>query len=138
MHDADTKALETATNMLAKDKFSQWLNISLIEAKAGYCRLQMVVRNDMLNGFGIAHGGCIFSFADSALAIVCNNDERITLALEANISFTKAVKENDILTAEAKELNKTKRTGLYIIEVKNQLGQLVALFKGTSYTRTSD
>ncbi len=87
----------------------------------------------MLNAFGIAHGGIAFSLADSAFAFACNSDGKITVALDVSISFPKAIKENDVLIAEAKQINKTNRTGLYLIEVKNQQDELVALFKGTCY-----
>jgi len=130
----DEKAYQVAHTMLQTDTFSQWMGITILEARYGYCKIQMTVRGDMLNGFGVGHGGITFSVADSALAFACNSDGRTTLALEANISFTKTVKQGETLTAEAKQINKTKRTGLYMIEVKNQREELVALFKGSSYT----
>ncbi len=130
----DEKAVESVSRMLEKDFFSQWLGVTIIEIKAGYSKIKMKMRREMLNGFGIAHGGIAFAFADSAFAFACNSDGRTTLALDANISFTKAVKENDVLTAEARQVNKTSRTGVYLVEVKNESGQLVALFKGICYT----
>jgi acyl-CoA thioesterase len=98
----------------------------------------MTVREEMINGFGIAHGGITFAFADSAFAFACNSNGKITVALDVSISFSKAVKFGDILIAEAKEINKTNRTGLYLIEVKNQQDELVALFKGTCFRTEKD
>jgi acyl-CoA thioesterase len=135
MMNDDEKAAMVTAQMMDKDFFSQWLNITVLETRAGYCKLQMTVRRDMLNGFGIAHGGIAFSLADSAFAFACNSDGRTTLALDANIAFMRAVNEHDVLTAEARQTNKTSRTGVYLVEIKNQTGQLVALFKGISYTK---
>src|SRR5579871_2445843 len=130
----DNLAKKAVDKMLTTDYFSQWMGIEIIEVKQYYSKIKMQLRKEMLNGFGIAHGGIAFAFADSAFAFACNSDGRTTVALDVSISFTKAAKENDILTAEAKQVNKTKSTGLYIIEVKNQHDELVALFKGTCYT----
>ena len=115
------------------DQFSKWLAIEILEIKDGYSKLTMIVRKEMINGFGTAHGGIAFSLADSAFAFACNSDGKMTVALDVSISYPKAVKENDILFAEAKQITKTNRTGLYLIEIKNQHNELVALFKGTCY-----
>ena len=115
------------------DQFSKWLGIEILEIKDGYSKLTMIVRKEMINGFGTAHGGIAFSLADSAFAFACNSDGKMTVALDVSISYPKAVKENDILFAEAKQITKTNRTGLYLIEIKNQHNELVALFKGTCY-----
>lgn len=138
MINEDEKARSVTDEMLKTDYFSQWLQVTVLDIEAGYSKIQMAVRKEMLNGFGIAHGGIAFSLADSAFAFACNSDGRTTLALDVSISFTRASKENDILTAEARQVNKTKRTGLYLVEVKNQNGELVALFKGTCYTPKAD
>lgn len=133
MHDRDMLANKVVNKMMELDYFSQWMGVDVIEIKEAYSKIKMLVRKEMLNGFGIAHGGITFSLADSAFAFACNSDGKITLALDVSISFPKAVMENDVLIAEAKLINKTKRTGLYLIEVKNQREELVALFKGTCY-----
>ena len=124
--------------LMSTDKFSQWLGIEVIDIAFGYSKIQMTVREEMINGFGIAHGGITFAFADSAFAFACNSNGKITVALDVSISFSKAVKFGDILIAEAKEINKTNRTGLYLIEVKNQQDELVALFKGTCFRTEKD
>ena len=123
---------------MATDKFSQWLGIEVLEVSFGYSKIRMTVREEMINGFGIAHGGIAFSFADSAFAFACNSNGKITVALDVSISFPKALKLGDVIIAEAKEINKTNRTGLYLIEVKNQNEDLVALFKGTCFRTEKD
>jgi acyl-CoA thioesterase len=105
----------------------------VLDVKAGYSKIRMRLRREMLNAFGIAHGGITFALADSAFAFACNNEGKITVALDVSISFPKAAKENDLLIAEAKQVNKTSRTGLYLVEVRNQHEELVALFKGTCF-----
>jgi len=93
----------------------------------------MKIRDEMVNGFHVAHGGVIFSFADSALAFACNNRNNLSLALECNISFLKQVNVGDELIAEANEIHNGKSTGVYSINVINQNNQRVALFKGTCF-----
>ncbi|MFL5788924.1 MAG: hydroxyphenylacetyl-CoA thioesterase PaaI [Flavisolibacter sp.] len=119
--------------MLRHDQFSQWLGIEVLEIKEGYSKIKMQVREEMLNGLGVIHGGITFSFADSAFAFACNNRNNLSLALDVTISFTKAVKPGDILIAEAKEMHNGKSTGVYLISVTNQNNEQVALFKGTCF-----
>ncbi|WP_417609674.1 hotdog fold thioesterase [Owenweeksia hongkongensis] len=115
------------------DAFSQWLGIERIGEKAGYSKLKMTVREEMTNGFKIAHGGITYSLADSALAFASNSHGRQAVSIETSISHTKAVHIGDILIAEAIELNLTNATGIYDIKVTNQNNEVVALFKGTVY-----
>jgi acyl-CoA thioesterase len=122
--------------MMQDDLFSQWLGIVTLVKEQGHCKLQMTIRPEMVNGFGIAHGGIAFSFADSALAFASNAYGRLSVALECSISFPVAVKVGDVLTCEANELSLTNKTGTYLIEVLNQKNEKVAFFKGTVY-RTS-
>ena len=119
--------------MLDEDKFSRWLGIEKILVEKGHCILKMKVREEMVNGFGIAHGGIAFSFADSALAFASNAYGRLSVALECSISYPAAVNVGDELTCEAKEFSLTKSTGTYLIEIMNQKKQKVAFFKGTVY-----
>jgi acyl-CoA thioesterase len=81
----------------------------------------------------VVHGGIAFSLADSAFAFACNNRNNLSMALDANITFTKTMKPGDVLTAEAKEMHNGKSTGLYLITVTNQRNEQVALFKGTCF-----
>jgi acyl-CoA thioesterase len=137
MSDHPKELAEKIVNkMLTEDKFSEWLGIKPILIEPGHCILKMKIREEMVNGFGIAHGGVAFSFADSALAFASNAYGRLSVALECSISFAVAVNVHDELTCEAKELSLTNKTGTYHIEISNQKNQKVAFFKGTVY-RTS-
>lgn len=124
---------EVVTHMMENDLFSQWLGIEVLEIKDGYSKIKMTVRKEMINGFGIVHGGIAFSLSDSAFAFACNNRNVLSVALDTSINFTKPVHVDDVLTAEANELHNGKSTGLYHISVKNQHGHVVALFKGTCF-----
>ncbi|RYD78820.1 MAG: hydroxyphenylacetyl-CoA thioesterase PaaI [Sphingobacteriales bacterium] len=119
--------------MMRDDLFSQWLGISVVEIKEGYSKITMTVRPEMINGFGIVHGGIAFSMADSCFAFACNNRNVLSVALDTSINFTKPVHVGDVLTAEAKELHNGKSTGLYHITITNQNEHTVALFKGTCF-----
>jgi len=125
--------LQVIEHMLQHDRFSQWLGISVIEIKEGYSKIKMTVREEMLNGFGIVHGGIAFSLADSAFAFACNNRNNLSVALDTSINFIKPVHPGDELIAEAKELHNGRSTGLYHISIYNQHNHLVAQFKGTCY-----
>ena len=122
--------------MYQNDAFSQWLGIEVVEVKDGYCKLNMTVRKEMLNGFQIAHGGIAYSLADSALAFASNSHGRKSLSVETSISHTVSVKEGDSLIAVSNEISLSPKIGIYLISIKNQNEQEVALFKGTVY-RTS-
>ena len=124
---------EVVTHMMKHDLFSQWLGIEVLEVKDGYSKIKMNVREEMINGFGIVHGGIAFSLADSAFAFACNNRNNLSVALDTAINFTKPVHVGDVLTAEAKELHNGRSTGLYHITIKNQNDHVVALFKGTCF-----
>lgn len=119
--------------MMQDDLFSQWLGIEVLEIREGYSKIRMVLRNEMINGFGIIHGGVPFSLADSAFAFACNNRNNLSVALDTSITFTKATGPGDVLTAEAKELHNGRSTGLYLITLTNGKGEPVALFKGTCF-----
>ena len=129
----DSLAKNVVNRMMRDDLFSQWLGISLVEIREGYSKISLTLREEMLNGFGVIHGGICFSLADSAFAFACNNRNNLSMALDTNITFTKATKPGDVLTAEAKELHNGRSTGLYLINVINQNGEQVALFKGTCF-----
>ena len=130
------KDLQPATvveHMINHDLFSQWLGIKVLDVGDGYSKIQMTVRPEMVNGFGIVHGGIAFSLGDSCFAFACNNRNIISVALDTSINFVKPVHVGDILTAEAKEIHNGKTTGLYHITISNQNSHVVAMFKGTCY-----
>jgi len=128
-----TTPKQVVDHMMQHDAFSQWLGIEVLEVQEGYSKIRMTLRDEMLNGFGVVHGGIAFSLSDSAFAFACNNRNNLSMALDTSITFTKALKPGDVITAEAKELHNGRSTGLYIITVTNQNGEQVALFKGTCF-----
>jgi acyl-CoA thioesterase len=130
---SSSQAEKIVGKMYDDDLFSQWLGIERVKIEQGHCVLRMTIRKEMVNGFGIAHGGIAFSFADSALAFASNAYGRLSVALDCSISFPVAVKVDDVLTATANELSLTNKTGTYLIEVTNQKNEKVAFFKGTVY-----
>src|SRR6266550_7109159 len=129
----DQLARDVVAHMMEHDLFSQWLGIEVLEIKEGYSKIKMTVRKEMINGFGIVHGGIPFSLADSAFAFACNNRNNLSVALDVTITFMKAVNVGDILTAEAREIHNGRSTGVYLIMVTNQRNEQVALFKGTCF-----
>ncbi len=130
-------AIEITKAMMAKDYFSQWLGIEVLEITQGVCKLKMTVRKDMLNGFGIAHGGITYSFADSALAFASNSHGRKAVSIETSISHMESLHENDVILAEAIEEKCSNKIGIYTIKITRSAdNSVVALFKGTVY-RTS-
>lgn len=126
-------AQQVVAHLLEKDLFSKWLEIEVLEIKEGYSKIKIAIRNEMINGFGIVHGGVTFSLADSAFAFACNNRNNLSVALDTSINFMKPAHFGDVLTAEAKEIHNGKSTGLYQIFITNQKDHLIALFKGTCF-----
>jgi acyl-CoA thioesterase len=118
--------------MLSNDAFSQWLGISLIAVSPGSCELSMQVREEMTNGFNIAHGGITYSLADSALAFAANGYGIQAVSIETAIAHTQPLNAGDIITAIATEKHRGKKTGIYEVSVFCE-GKMVALFKGTVY-----
>ena len=126
-------AKKVVAKMMTGDAFSQWLGIEVLEISAGFCKLKLKVREEMTNGFAIAHGGIAYSLADSCLAFAANSDGIQSVSIETSISHIKKVKSGDILTATSKEINKSNKTALYYITITNQDKLEVAHFKGTVY-----
>ena len=133
INDEDKLAQKVVEKMTNHDEFSQWMGVEVLVIKEGYSLIRMTIRKEMLNGFGIVHGGIPFSLADSAFAFACNNRNNLSVALDVTITFTKAVNIGDVLTAEAKEVHNGRSTGVYLITVSNQKEESVALFKGTCF-----
>jgi acyl-CoA thioesterase len=133
MSKADQLADKVVSHMMEQDAFSRWLGIQVVTVKEGYSKVSITLREEMLNGFGVIHGGITFSLADSAFAFACNNRNNLSMALDTSINFTKPAFPGDVLMAEAKELHNGRSTGLYLITVTNQRNEQVALFKGTCF-----
>lgn len=119
--------------MISNDSFSKWLGIEVIEVAEGFCKLQLQIRDDMTNGFKIAHGGISYSLADSALAFASNSYGLQSLSIKTSISYIKKVTAGDILTAITKEISKSEKLANYNILVSNQKDEKVATFTGKVY-----
>ena len=126
-------AKKVVDKMMNGDAFSHWLGIEVLEVSEGFCKLQMIVRDEMMNGFNIAHGGIAYSLADSCLAFAANSDGIQSLSIETSISYTKKAESGDILTATSKRINNSSKTAMYNISITNQHNIEIAHFKGTVY-----
>ena len=126
-------ARKVVEKMITGDAFSQWLGIEILEITRGYCKLKMIVRKEMTNGFDIAHGGISYSLADSALAFAANSDGIQSLSVETSIAHTKKVMSGDTLIAETQEVSKNDKSAIYNINITNQDNIEVAHFKGKVY-----
>jgi acyl-CoA thioesterase len=122
--------------MLARDAFTAWLGAELVAIGPGACTLRMTVRAEMLNGFGVCHGGITFSLADSALAFASNTHGTVTVSVENSITYPAPAGPGDTLTATATEESAGARLAFYRVAVSKDDGTIVGLFRGTVY-RTS-
>jgi len=123
-------ASRVVNKMISNDSFSKWLGIEIIELSEGFCKLQVKIRDDMTNGFKIAHGGISYSLADSALAFASNSYGFKSLTIESSINYFKKVNSGDILSAVTNEINKTEKIANYSIVVSNQNNEEIASFNG--------
>ena len=123
--------------MLAKDAFSRWLGITLLEVRPRYAAVRMIVRGDMVTGFGVSHGGIAYSLADSALAFASNTHGRVTVSIENAITYPAPVRVGDVITAIAEEESASNRLAYFRVVVRRQDDTIVGLFRGTVY-RTNE
>ena len=123
-----------AAHMFAGDRASRRLGMSIKSIGAGSATLTMTIRDDMLNGHEICHGGFITTLADSAFAFACNSGNVVTVAAGLTVDFLAPAHRGDVLTAQATEVSRSGRTGLYDIVVTNQHGVRVALVRGRSHS----
>ncbi len=130
---AAARAERAAAALFGRDRASQALGMRITGVRPGWARVVMRVREDMLNGHGVCHGGMLFALGDSAFAFACNSHNEATVAAAAAIDYLAAAREGDELTAEAIELWRTRRNGIYEIVICNQRGERIALFRGRSY-----
>ena len=131
--EAQSLAERVAAEMFARDRASQAMGMRIANVGPGRAELTMKVRADMLNGHATCHGGLIFTLADSAFAFACNSANLTTVASGCSIDFITPAREDDVLTAIGQERSLSGRTGVYDIEVRNQRGETVALFRGRSH-----
>ncbi|MCS6944437.1 MAG: hydroxyphenylacetyl-CoA thioesterase PaaI [Sutterellaceae bacterium] len=133
--DPQSVAEAVARSMYENDPASRSLGMRVEAVAPGYARLTMVVRSDMLNGFGICHGGFITLLADSAFAYACNSRNELTVAAGIAVEFFAPAHAGDRLVAEARELARRGRQGIYDVAVTNQAGETVAVMRGRSHTQ---
>ena len=131
---AQQVAEATRDAMWRDDRASKSLGMEVLAVGPGSATLAMTVRDDMLNGHDICHGGLITTLADSAFAFACNAYNEMTVASGFDVNLLQAARRGDRLTAVATEVSKSGRTGVYDIAVHNQRGEPVAAFRGRSYT----
>ena len=116
------------------DRASKMLGMQILDVGPGQATLTMTIRDDMLNGHDICHGGLITTLADSAFAFACNSYDELTVASGFSIDLLAPGRLGDVLTARCTEVSKAGRTGVYDTEVINQRGERIAMFRGRSYT----
>ena len=126
-------AADVVNTLMARDRFSQWLGIEVLESAVGRSVLRMTIRDDMVNGFGTSHGGILFSLADSAFAFATNAGGVLSVAIDCTVSFPVAVRPGDVLTATAIEQSTTKRLAFVDVTVRNQDDVIAGHFRGTVY-----
>ena len=127
-----TRARRCAEAMYEKDAASKALGITVEIPAVGQAIATMLIRDDMVNGFDVCHGGLIFTLADTAFAFACNAYDRLTYAAAADIEFLRPARRGDALEARAREDYRGSKTGLYSIEVRNQRDEVIAMFRGRS------
>ena len=120
--------------MFARDRAAQSLAMRITHIAPGEATIEMPVRDDMLNGFDTCHGGFITTLGDTAFAYACNTRNELTVASGLSVDFVAPGRPGDVLVAEAKELSQAGRTGVYDVTIRNRQGQLIALFRGKSYS----
>jgi len=120
--------------MFRNDRASKLLGMQIVAVAPGSATLTMTIRDDMLNGHDICHGGLITTLADSAFAFACNSYNELTVASGFSIDLLAPGRLNDVLTARCVEVSKAGRTGVYDTTITNQRGERIAMFRGRSYT----
>ena len=134
----DERALSIYKSLIEKDYCAQWLGVSLLSIKEGYCALSMTVRQEMLNGLGILHGGIAFTFADVAFAVGANSYGRKARSINSNITYSKSAQEGETLIAEAKALNVTFKTADFDVVIMNDDRVPYYFFRGTVYRNSEE
>ena len=132
-----TKVEKIVAQMLEKDTYSQWLGVEVVELREGFAQIKMTVREEMLNGMGIMHGGGSFSLADSAFAFASNSHGQKAVSIETSINHTKAVFLNDEIVATAEVETISRSVGFYIVRVTRG-EELVGLFKGVVFRKQEE
>lgn len=126
---------DRAKALLAKDTFSNWLGIKILELRPGYAKTEMLVRGDMLNPHGICHGGIPFALADSTMAYAVHTHEGLAVSIEANVTYCNKVSPNQVITAETREIKFGSALATYEIVITNEKKEIVAVFRGTMFRK---
>ena len=124
--------------MLEQDEFSRWLGIDVTHVAPNAATVRMTVRPEMVNGFGVCHGGIAFSLADSALAFASNTHGRVTVSIENSSRYPAPIAPGDVLTATAVQESAGRRLAFFGVTVTKQGGDVVGLFRGTVYRTSRD
>ena len=136
--DAQRLAERVVAAMLERDEFSKWLGLEVTHIAPNAATVRMTVRPEMVNGFGVCHGGIAFSLADSAFAFACNTHGRVTLSIENGIRYPAPIMPGDVLTAAAFEESSSGRLAFFTATVCKANGEVVGLFRGTAYRTNKD
>ncbi len=126
------RAEKSANAMWSDDRASAWLGMSIVKVDEGTATLQLTVQEHHTNGLGNCHGGITFALADSAFAFACNSRNQATVAQHNSITYIAPAKAGETLTANAREVSLTGRSGIYDVTVTNQDGTTIAVFRGGS------
>jgi len=137
-HDDQQLAERIVAKMMERDEFSRWLGIDVIGIAPSTATVRMTVRPEMVNGFGVCHGGIAFSLADSALAFASNTHGRVTMSIENSIRYPAPIAPGDVLTATAVQESAGRRLAFFNVTVTKQGGDVVGLFRGTVYRTSRD
>lgn len=131
--ESQARAEQVVARMLRDDAYSRLLGMELVSVSPGRAAVRLTVRDDMVNGLGVCHGGVTFSLADSALAFAANGHGRVTVSIENSIGYPAAVRIGDTITADAAEESVSRRLSFYRVTVRKQDGTEVGIFRGTCY-----
>ncbi len=134
MNEADNLARRVADELLSREGTGPAWGVTIEDAREGYALVRMKLRDDMLNGHRIGHGGMIFALADTAFAYACNSRNENTVAQNASISFLAPAQPGDVLIAEAREISRSGRSGVYQVSIRTTDGRVIAEFTGLSRT----
>lgn len=129
---------EIVNKMMDHDAMSKWLGIQIISVEKGNVILKMTVKDEMLNGFSIAHGGITYSLSDSCIAFSANSHGRLAVSVETSISHLAKVEPGDELTTSIEEVSLSHTFGIYNVLIHNQNNKLVSTFKGTMYRKSEN
>jgi acyl-CoA thioesterase len=136
--DEQQLAERIVARMMERDEFSRWLGIDVTRIAPNTATVRMTVRREMVNGFGVCHGGIAFSLADSALAFASNTHGRVTVSIENSIRYPATISPGDVLTATAVQETAGRRVAFFNVTVTKQGGDIVGLFRGTVYRTSRD